>query len=358
MPSNVRYKSAPKRLLEGLVIARVFLAYISEAKFGTAPLGSTARTERRTTVTRKFIVKKYRGSIATVCLLLLTATLMVAQSTSTADSSTTVPQMVKFTGALKDHLGHARTGMIGVSFALYKEQYDGTPLWLEPQNVEADSDGNYSVLLGSTKTEGLPADLFSTSEPRWLGVQVEGEAEQPRILFVSVPYALRASDAATIGGLPPSAFMRASAPGSSRQGNSPITSTTGTAEAPGAAVISPKFSGSASGITDFLPIWLSSSTLGNSTIFENAGRVGIGTTAPATTLDVKGPATVEGTAKVTGPAGIGTTPGSFELEVSAPNQLGEQVEGPFAGVGAGLQLQTTGTGGKGWELLATGKTSA
>jgi hypothetical protein len=274
------------------------------------------------------IMKKNLGSVATMFLLLLTATITVAQSTSSVQASGAVPQLVKFGGVLKDDAGRIKTGMVGLTFALYKEQDGGTPLWLETQNVETDSEGNYSVLLGSTKTEGLPAELFTSSEPRWLGVQLEGQAEQPRILFVSVPYALRASDAATIGGLPPSAFLRAPTPGTSRDNNSPITSTSGTAAASATAASSPTFSGS--GKTNFIPIWTSSSTLGNSTIFESAGKVGIGT----------------------------TTPGAFQLVLNAPNQLGEQIEGPFAGVGAGFQLQTTGAGGKGWELLATGKGSA
>ena len=289
-----------------------------------------------------------------MCLLLLMSTIAVAQSTSGSDSSGTVPQLVKFTGAVKDDRGHIKTGMVGMTFALYKEQDGGMPLWLETQNVEADSEGNYSVLLGSTKTEGLPADLFNTDEPRWLGVQVEGQAEQPRVLFVSVPYALRASDAATIGGLPPSAFMRAPEPGTNRTNDASVpsgtTATSGTAARSGTAASTPQVSGS--GKTDFLPIWTSPSTLGNSTVFESGGKVGIGTTGPATTLDVAG------SAHVSGAAGIGATPGAFQLVVDAPNQLGEQIEGPFAGVGAGLQFETTGTGGKGWELLATGKSAA
>jgi hypothetical protein len=294
-----------------------------------------AHSEGRMTVTNKLIVRKYRGRIATMCLLLLMTTITVAQSTGGSDSSGSVPQLVRFTGVLKDDLGHVKTGIVGVTFALYKEQDGGTPLWLEMQNIEADNEGKYSTLLGSTKVEGLPADLFSTEEPRWLGVQVEGQAEQPRALFVSVPYALRASDAATIGGLPPSAFMRAHEPGTGSENNSSTASTysstastSSTPVASGTAASSPKFSGS--GTTDFIPIWTSSSTLGNSTIFEKAGKVGIGTTAP----------------------------GAFEFVVNAPNQLGEQIEAPFAGVGAGLDFDTTGTGGKGWELLATGKSAA
>ncbi len=42
-----------------------------------------------------------------------------------------------------------------------------------------------------------------------MGVSVNGEQEQPRVLLLSVPYALKAADAETIGGLPPSAFVLA-----------------------------------------------------------------------------------------------------------------------------------------------------
>ncbi len=299
-------------------------------------------------MTKTLIVKKYRGSLATICSWLLMATMTVAQSTGGVEPSATVPQLVKFTGVLKDGPGRVRKGVIGVTFAVYKDQDGGSSLWRETQNIEVDSEGHYSALLGAGSGEGLPTDLFSSNEPRWLGVQVEGEPEQPRVLFVSVPYALKASDAATIGGLPPSAFLRASQQGTNRDNGASAPSKS--------AAATPTLSGS--GLTDFIPIWTSSSTLGNSTIFETGAKVGINTLTPATTLDVKGAATVEGTAHVTGAMGIGATPGAFEFQVNAPNQLGEQIQGPAAGVGAGLQFQTTGTGGKGWELLATGRTSA
>jgi len=80
-----------------------------------------------------------------------------------------------------------------------------------------DSTGHYTVLLGSTKAKGIPADLFSTQEQRWPGVQVQGEPEQPRVLLMSVPYAMKAGNSETVDGLPPSAFMLKSL--SSRRAN-------------------------------------------------------------------------------------------------------------------------------------------
>ncbi len=80
---------------------------------------------------------------------------------------------------------------------------------METQNVTPDANGQYNVILGSTTATGLPDDLFSQQEQRWLGVQVQGEAEQARVLLVSVPYAFKAHEAETLGGMPASAFVKA-----------------------------------------------------------------------------------------------------------------------------------------------------
>ncbi len=47
-------------------------------------------------------------------------------------------------------------------------------------------------------------------------------------------------------------------------------------------------------------------------------------------------------------------PGNFGLTVNQPSQTGILVQGPVTGVGAGLDLRTSGAGGKEWEILATG----
>jgi hypothetical protein len=132
-----------------------------------------------------------------------------SQHSVATNASAVVPTQVKFSGALTDVNGKPLSGTVGVTFLLYKDEQGGAPLWMETQNVTPDKSGHYTVVLGSTTTQGLPTDLFASGEARWLGVQAQGQAEQPRVLLLSVPYALKAGDAQTVGGLPPSAFVLA-----------------------------------------------------------------------------------------------------------------------------------------------------
>ena len=151
-------------------------------------------------------MNRVRPSLATFLVILMFASSLSAQQ---ASSSAVVPRLVNFSGKATDAQGKTISGIAGVTFAIYKDQSEGSPLWLETQNVQADARGNYTIQLGATKPDGLPLDLFSSGEGRWLGVTVNGGAEQPRVLLLSVPYALKAADAQTLGGLPASAFMLA-----------------------------------------------------------------------------------------------------------------------------------------------------
>jgi hypothetical protein len=128
---------------------------------------------------------------------------------ASAPTASALPRLVRFGGTVKDLNGSPLTGVVGITFALYSEQTGGAALWMETQNATADSNDHYTVLLGSTKPDGLPAELFTSGQARWVGVQVSGQAEQPRTLLVSAPYAFKAGDAEPIGGLPPSAFVLA-----------------------------------------------------------------------------------------------------------------------------------------------------
>src|SRR5512140_3001302 len=120
-----------------------------------------------------------------------------------------VPRLIKFAGTLKTPSGAPLTGVHGLTIAIYKDQQDGSPLWMETQNVEMDAQGQYTLLIGASKSGGVPLDLFAADEPRWLGVQVQlpGYQEEARVLLVSVPYALKAAEAETLNGLPLSAFV-------------------------------------------------------------------------------------------------------------------------------------------------------
>jgi len=196
---------------------------------------------------------------------------IAAQSASSGSASSSVPPLVNFNGVLTS-AGKPVTGTVGVTFYLYQDQQGGAPLWLETQNVQADKTGHYSVALGSASSQGLPASVFASGEARWLGVEVQGQAEQPRVLLMSVPYALKALDAETIGGKPASAFMMA--PASNSKSQSPIL---------------PPGTITGSGTADFVPVFTGAATIGNSKIFQTVGGdVGIGTTTPAAVLDVKG----------------------------------------------------------------------
>ena len=148
--------------------------------------------------------------VASLILMFLPASAsLVAQTASITQPSVLVPRLVRFGGTIKDASGNPLAGTISVTFSLYSEQTGGTPLWQETQKLTFDANGRYRAMLGSTQPNGVPLEPFSSGQARWLGVQPTGLPEQPRALLVSVPYALKAAEAETLAGLPPSAFVLA-----------------------------------------------------------------------------------------------------------------------------------------------------
>jgi len=126
-----------------------------------------------------------------------------------AAADSVVPRLVQFSGVVKDASGKPTSGAVAMTFSLYELQTGGTPLWSETQTLTLDDQGHYSVLLGASSVQGLPLDLFTSGAAKWLGVQpqVAGIGEEPRVLLVGVPYALKAADADTLGGKPASAYV-------------------------------------------------------------------------------------------------------------------------------------------------------
>jgi hypothetical protein len=207
-----------------------------------------------------------------------------------ASAPTAVPALVPYSGAAIAGDGKTFAAESGVTFQIYKDEVGGEALWTESQTVAIESTGHYQVQLGAASPNGLPGDLFASGEARWLEVQVAGEAPQPRVLLVSVPYALKAADAATLGGLPPSAFALAR----------PVS------EAVGAITpaIMPNVTSNVTttgGTVGFVPEFSGTSSVIDSPIFVSAsGQVGIGTIAPTATLTVDGTLAVDGASTLNG----------------------------------------------------------
>ena len=190
-------------------------------------------------MTRRLQWQAWMVCLAVLFLVAATPAQTTSASTTTpsVSSSATVPRLIRYAGLAHDGNGKPLRGVVGITFSLYTEEAGGAALWMETQNVQADGSGHYSVLLGAAKPDGLPAELFASGQARWIGVQIGQQAEPSRTLLVSAPYALKAGDAETLGGLPPSAFALAApatANGDQSSGSSSSSSATA-ADAPAAS---------------------------------------------------------------------------------------------------------------------------
>jgi len=147
---------------------------------------------------------KFPGARLGFALLLLAAAVPAAAQ---APQSAGPPRLVAFNGTVAGADGQPRTGTTTLTFSLYQDQDGNTPIWQEVQTVQLNEKGQYYVWLG--QQAALPVDVFQNSQAQWLGVTPQGLQEQARVKLLSVPYALKAGDAETLGGLPASAFLRA-----------------------------------------------------------------------------------------------------------------------------------------------------
>jgi hypothetical protein len=282
-------------------------------------------------------------STAAVCTIFF-ATLIAAQSQPAAE----VPRLVRYSGALINAAGKSLTGVVGVTFALYDEEHGGNTVWMETQNVQCDPSGHYTATLGATRNEGIPADVFASAQGRWLGVQPEGEPEQPRVLLLSVPYALKAVDAETLGGLPASAYVLA-----------PVASP-GSPHAAAAKALDIKPSVTGTGTANYIAYWTSSTALGSSAIYQSNTNLGIGTTSPGAKLEVDttGVTAIAGYATSTsnnGDIGVfGQSAGALGAGVSGQNSVGTGVIGistSTSGSANGVSGETSSASGSGvWGL--------
>ena len=239
--------------------------------------------------------------ILTLSLAALTP--WIAQVSTAQQAATAVPTLVKYSAALRDLNGKPLSGVVGVTFLLYKDEQGGAPLWMETQNVTLDKNGHYTVVLGSTTAQGLPTDLFASGEARWLGVQAQGQPEQSRVLLLSVPYALKAGDAQTVGGLPPSAFVLATP-----AGNNTVPAADNTTTPAAAASASPLTTSSVTttgGTANTIPMFTTATNIQNSILTQT------GTTA----VNVVGKLNLPATGTATATAGKNSQPQDYVASV-------------------------------------------
>ena len=110
-----------------------------------------------------------------------------------------VPTQIPFQGLLLDSGGTPVNGSVDLDFELFDSLAAGTSLWTESHLGVIVVDGVYSVDLGAS-TPITNATL--TGGAAFLEIVVDGETLTPRQQFMSVPYALVADEADSLGGLP------------------------------------------------------------------------------------------------------------------------------------------------------------
>lgn len=241
-----------------------------------------------------------RRRISWVVLLCLTCFPTLQAQQSSGGVATPVPRVMWFSGAFHPADGLPAASVETVTLAVYREEQNGDPLWQEIHTVSVDAEGHYSVLMGSASADGLPPSLFTAGEPRWLGVRFTraGESELPRIALASVPYALKAADADTLGGKPASAYLLADAASSA------------SAAAGKGSQATTAFSGVTafnSGTAGWIGKFADTTELNNSALFQSGSSIGLGTLAPQDVLHV---AFNDGSGGITGYAVQNTNAGA------------------------------------------------
>jgi hypothetical protein len=202
----------------------------------------------------------------------------LGQTPLAASAQTVVPALVPYIGVAEGVDGKPLAGDVSMTFLLFKDETGGEPLWMESQRVGIDAAGHYKVELGAGSPSGLPLETFASGEARWLEVQIAGQKPQPRTLLSTVPYAAKAADAATLGGLPASAYALVG-----------TTSNTTTLTSSGASPDAASTVTTTGGTSDYLPKFTGSTTIASSQIYDNGTSVGIGDVPnPSAKLDING----------------------------------------------------------------------
>ena len=100
-----------------------------------------------------------------------------------------LPKQLSWQGFVRDNNNAVLNQSVPMTFAIYEQEFGGSPIWLEVQEVSA-VNGYVNVYLGKQNPLNLPFD-----KQYWLQITVGNGNPMPRTALTPVPYALKALNA-------------------------------------------------------------------------------------------------------------------------------------------------------------------
>lgn len=228
--------------------------------------------------------------------ILLTVLLVAAGSLGTALTGpllAEIPRMINYQGLVVDkETGEPLPGEHQLIFRICDAPSGGSVLWSEEQDVTADTTGVVSVLVGSEEKIDIS---FETD--CWLEVEVDGEVLVPRRELVSTPYAFKALNSDSLGGMGPGEFATAAHTHDDRYYTESELNTAGTINNASNPLDWTKIKGVPAGLADGADdvgpgdgysLDASDGNPVDAVYVDQDGDVGIGTTSPARRLHIVG----------------------------------------------------------------------
>ena len=196
--------------------------------------------------------------------------LVVVLATLSLSAWATVPERLRLQGLLEDGNGDAVAGTADLIIQLYTTKEGTTPVFTETVSSVALEQGRFSLNVGDAPTLGTLSAVITANPELWLGLSINGGAELPRQRLESVPFALQAKDLECAGCIQKTDIQDG------------VFSSVAFSGAYDELINAPDTSTLLSGVgtANALPKYTAAGTLGDSSVTEAGGLVGIGTAPP------------------------------------------------------------------------------